>query len=61
MTLKECARFEFHSACAEWQAALASGDGERIIKAALRLHIAKGSVPKRIWPMANQTPPVGAR
>lgn len=61
MTLKKWPRFEFRNACAEWQAALAAGENERIIKAALRLHIAKGGVPKRIWPMANHVPPGGAR
>jgi len=54
MTIKQAALEEFHEASVAYKQALESGDSRAIIGASLRIHCAKGNVPKVYRPQVGR-------
>jgi len=54
MTVKQMNRAAFYAALDQYKQALATGTSEEIVRASLRIHAAKGNVPKSLWPLVTQ-------
>jgi len=58
MTLKQYAHFRFFKLLDEYRDAkkrLATPEGKAdFIRLSIQIHIAKGNVPKRLWPLVNK-------
>lgn len=61
MTLKQWYKTQFYAALEEYKDALKSGPSKRLITASVRIHAAKGYVPKRLWSLVTRAYKEGMR